>query len=392
MESRTMLSGTPMEFPTDLTFGQVATYNAQFLNTSVEDLIRLRAPVQNVPNEGGFINIGATLNSDIAGRTSYLTSDSYLTLRTYVLTANHLSQAGTNYLDLTTNVAGLNNFADWAVTASDGLQPVTFGAYDGTTEFGPTAPTFVINPPENKIGQSEGGAIPLHPIAAGIREELALASRDSLASNSARPNSQSSARLMAASERAISGEWARAAIFEFAGDDSNSYNSSWSMDQPSSSAATQSTPQNDDTLFSADVDQAKVTPKTTEAPAQQPGTHSADVDQASIPASVVSMPSAQTGAAVLAVATSANDAAKANGGEVAAGTTLASDAAFDQFGQEGAAYVESSSDRSIWSRTRAAAAPILMVLALERIAAINSRRATKERPSELIQRPKLRRS
>jgi hypothetical protein len=249
----------------------------------------------------------------------------------------------------------------------------------------------VINPPENKVGQNEGGAIPLHPIVAGIRDELAFASRDSLASRSAPLNSQASARLVAASEMAISGEWARAAIFEFAGDDSDSHNSSWSIDGPSPSAATQSTPKNDDTLFSADTGQANVAPKPAEAAAQQPGTHSAAVDQATVPASVAGMPNSQKSAVVLAVATSANDVAKANG-EVADGTILASDAAFDQLGQDGAAYVESSADRSIWSRTRAAATPILMVLALERIAAINSRRAAKERPTEFVQGPKLRRS
>jgi hypothetical protein len=391
MESRTMLSGTSVLAPFDFSVSQFAVYNAQFfqLNAPAKYTVAVIAPVQDVPHEGGFINVGATLNRDVAGRTSYLTSD-YLTLRAEVLAARQLSPAGINELAATNYFADLNNFADWAVTASAGLQPVTFGAYDSTTEFGPTAPTFVINPSENKVGQNEGGAIPLHPIVAGIREELAFASRDSLASSSARLNSQSSARLVAASERAISGEWARAAIFEFAGDDSDSHNSSWSIDEPNPAAAAQSTPKDDDTLFSADIEQAKVTPKPAEAPAQQPGTHSAAVDQATVPAAVVNMTAAQKGAVVLAVATSANDAAKAIG-EVADGTILASDAAFDQLGQDGAAYVESSSDRSIWSRTRAAATPILMVLALERIAAINSRRATKERPSEFVQRPRLRR-
>jgi hypothetical protein len=56
---------------------------------------------------------------------------------------------------------------------------------------------------------------------------------------------------------------------------------------------------------------------------------------------------------------------------------LAAAHVFDQLGQGNAAVIESSVDGKSWLRS-IGTSPLLMVLALERIAALNSRRATRE--------------
>lgn len=381
MEGRAMLSGTPLQFvPLELNVGQFAVYNLEF--AGVDARISTDAP----HDDGGFINIAKlNFNADTNANTAIAG------LATSLSSFNRGTFAPRNYLTL--DVTG--DLADWASTATDGLQPVPFGSFDTATEFGPGGPTLVINPTENHPGQSEGGAIPLHPIVAGVRDELAFASRDTLTANSAaaRLNSQSSARLLATSEKAISGEWARAVIFEFAGDDAATHDGSWTTDQPAPSAATQPTPQPNDSINPIDIDRAAATTGNANASdsTQQADTSaSALVGPLNAPTLIAGMLGGEMAAVPSGSTTASTDDAAAGSNANDANGALAVDDAFAQLGQSGAAFVESSTDRAFWSRARVAT-PLLMVLAMERIAAINSRRATKERSAEIVERPRLRR-
>ena len=158
------------------------------------------------------------------------------------------------------------------IFASDGLQPASFDVTNNGIVFNSYFPTFVINPSEKQPEQNEGGAIPLHPILADIRAELTLASRDSSVS--------ASAKLTAASEKAISGELARAVIFEFAGDNAAYRDHTGGDEHSDRAAALDATPGTDDPTLSTDINKAASfnTPtSTTNANAvllaQQPATH-----------------------------------------------------------------------------------------------------------------------
>jgi hypothetical protein len=234
---------------------------------------------------------------------------------------------------------------------------------------------------------SEGGSIPIHAIFADFRQDSHLASgvkAISAHSSETSVDSLASARLQSSSDGAIAGEWGRAMVFEIAGGEPTTGDSHSLDGQSTTTSDSDKSLQHSKPLSSVDTPQQGVkqvarhtaTQTNESAPIGQPqATGSTEQLAAALAQFLKDGNLAADVSAPIAFAELLADNPQLAGIPDAA--TLAATAAFDQLGQDNTAVIESSSDGKSWLRS-IGTSPLLMVLALERIAALNSRRATRE--------------
>lgn len=268
---------------------------------------------------------------------------------------------------------------DYLILSGPGVQLQVIPAWSDNVAPEPAIQPVVVGPSPSNPGVSEGGSIPIHAIFADFRKDSHLASAAKTASTTARETSVDSpalARRTLTPDNAIAGEWARAMVFEIAGGEPTASDSHRPADTGESL-------QHSEPLSS--VEQLQQNPKTANS-------HSAALPSEGSPVGEPAQPpAAQANEQIAAIVTqlmSDGKLAAANGvGQSSVGyaagaqnpdaAALAAAAVFDQLGEGNAAVIESRVDGNSWLRS-IGTSPLLMVLALERIAALNSRRATRE--------------
>ncbi len=278
---------------------------------------------------------------------------------------------------------------DYLSTNSVGLQPVVFGMSNNGVVMEPSIKPIIAGPAENSPGPTEGGSIPIHTILADLHKDASVASdvkSNSLKGTEKSVSPQLSVRPVATADSAMSGEWARAMVFEIAGGEPGAGGPHSSHDESTTTSGDETTLQRREPLSSFEMQQQ----------IEKLARRQVAAAQASNGRDGVASGQQQVGEAdgrILAVAapgdSSEGEATSADDGATigtplpdwtrhnAATSAFASAAVFDRLGDENRAIVESTFDRSAWLRS-VGTTPLLMVLALERISAINSRRATRE--------------
>jgi hypothetical protein len=277
------------------------------------------------------------------------------------------------------------------ILESDGLYLAVITPWnDGATTLEPAIQPVVVGSSPSMPGVSEGGSIPIHAIFADFRQDSHLASGVKAISSRAGETSidtLASARRLSAPDGAIAGEWARAMVFEIAGGEPTTGDSHSLEGQPTTTSDSDKTLQRSKPLSSVDTSQqyGKLASHHASVPANE-GTPVGEPGQpqpaqpngqfAAIEAQLMADGKLTDGLAAPGDDSrlSSYNPSGAENPNIAA---LATAAVFDQLGHANAAVIESAVDGKSWMRS-IGTSPLLMVLALERIAAFNSRRATRE--------------
>jgi hypothetical protein len=248
----------------------------------------------------------------------------------------------------------------------------------------------VIGPSPNQPGPSlpgEGGSIPIHAIFADFRQDGHLASGVKSVSSpltEASIDLQASVHTPSTSDDAVSGEWARATVFEIAGGEPGDLTS---LGDKSKSSSNGDALQND--------------PLSTIEPAHQSNGHRATKSsQADATDGQVGQHTQPEGAVVADNTTNSADPTGPTTADLAASTALADsiqlaaaeptgganpeaaavEAVFHRLGEDKNAVVESNLHGKSWLHS-IGTSPLLIALALERLAALNSRRTRREAKS-----------
>jgi hypothetical protein len=269
---------------------------------------------------------------------------------------------------------------------TDGLQPAIIVGSNEDTGLIPNIRPIIAGPPANTPGQSEGGAIPIPSLLTGLPNEITSTNKSLTSSKTSKP-------VAASTSSVIAGEWARAMVFEIAGGEPGAVTRTPLNEEPALPKVDDASSQNDEPLSDLDAKHPQENPNTSAqgvAPlTAKPQDAAADAapENSNAAASDVLIQSATNeksqdanGNASLENARTSNHS---NNPEAEAVTE-----AFDRLGKGDTALVESSTIGRFWSRS-VIAMPLLMVLALERIAAANSRRAAREHRIMTASRPQL---
>ena len=257
-------------------------------------------------------------------------------------------------------------------------------------------------PPEKSLAREEGGSIPIQELLAGLRKEVEVASNERAASSLAAEqptNAYPSEHFFASStDTTIPGEWGRAMVFEFAGGEPAAGDRA-SLGDRGAQPAGETTEQGDVPLSATEVrgDRDKYSGGQQRAAqhndrAADDRTRQQDDNQVHLHGIV---PAAQIGMAnavgnliegkLRHIASQPQFARVEQGIDGAPGKgdaelpALATAAAFEQLGEERTAFVESSAGK--WWKRSLGLTPLLMVLAMERIAAHHSRQPKREAPT-----------
>lgn len=278
---------------------------------------------------------------------------------------------------------------DSPLLSGNGLKPEVIAASPNTSSLDFTSQPVVIGPSPSTPGISEGGAIPIHAIFADFRKDSQLASGvKAIASSAAETSvaSLASARQHVTSDNAITGEWARAMVFEIAGGEPTN-------DLRTPGAQSTTTSNSDESLQNAQPLSSIETPQQN---GELSNRHAAIQANAAYPLGATGQPVSDETNGQVAIAEPqllGNDKLTANASapvsvsqftaenllnaERSDANPFAAAAAFDQLGQGNSPIIDQPVDGKSWLRS-IGTSPLLMVLALERIAALNSRRATRE--------------
>jgi hypothetical protein len=285
------------------------------------------------------------------------------------------------------------HFNNYSPIDGNGLQPVAMASSISQGVFQTRLAPVVAGPTGSTPGPTEGGSIPIHMILADLRSDVGLAStRNSVSSLAAETSVDSlvSARRISTSDGAIAGEWARALVFEVAGGEPVATDVDTLREPRPTTSGSEETLKRREPLSSVELQQDGMTLANRHEAAKQAGEGSSDNGQAV-------QQSARSSGPISTAANPSNSAAvsrMAAGGEQSAGLSASNDSndfggenpgipaaatavAFDQLGEEKAAVIERAVDGKSWLRS-IGTSPLLMMLALERIAALNSRRSTRE--------------
>jgi hypothetical protein len=283
------------------------------------------------------------------------------------------------------------------------LQPAVIPSEAHTSDNGSLSPfdmkPVVIGPSPSQPGPGlpgEGGSIPIHAIFADFRQDGHLASGVKSVSSlltEASIDLQASVHTTSTSDDAIAGEWARATVFEIAGGEPGDLTS---LGEKNNASGKGDALQNDplSTIERPHRSNGRRAAKSSQADAtdgqvgQQTQPEDAVVaDNSTNPAD----PTGQTAADDLAASTALGDSiqlAAADPTGTANPEAAAVEAVFRRLGEDKNAVVESNLHGKSWLRS-ICASPLLMALALERLAALNSRRARREAktsPAKVSQR------
>jgi hypothetical protein len=237
-------------------------------------------------------------------------------------------------------------------------------------------------PGPNSPGRSEGGSIPIHAIFADFRQDGHLASGVKSVSSlltEASVDLRTSAHVAATSAEAVAGEWARATVFEIAGGEPAALNVRGEKNTNNSD--------NGDTVRQSGP------LSTIESRHQSTGHRATTFPQARVTNGQFGEPARPEGPLMAhdAAANLTNLTNGANGEAIAYSPpfaqakqtgaanpeTLAVETLFHDLGEDRIGVVESNIHGKSWLRT-IGTSPLLIALALERIAALNSRRARRD--------------
>ena len=249
----------------------------------------------------------------------------------------------------------------------------------------------VLGPGPSMPGVSEGGSIPIHAIFADFHKDSHLASGVRAVASPASESSVeslTSARPLSTPDNAIAGEWARAMVFEIAGGEPTASDLHSLGGGRAKTSDSSETLQHAEPLSSVKTSQQNVKLAAVRHAAGSP-TEAASAGE--MTQAQAEQQTRQLAAVVTQLMASgklaAGFSAPVSAAQFSAGNLLvtenpdpaafASAAVFDQLGEENAVVIESSVEGKSWLRS-IGTSPLLMVLALERIAALNSRRAARE--------------
>ena len=375
MEGRLMLSTTALDLPQRELDAPHFVYNQGDIPFTSVDFHQLANPV-----EGGFVKLSGepslfNLNADLAStRLSFSFSDS----------AQNVGQITFN----------LGTAGDWfngpSQYDSEGLQPAKIDPAPDDSDVTTNMSPVVVGPPDRNGSSGEGGSIPIHTILADLQRGSSLVASTRPASLVAAERALGDAgadRRLPLSDEALAGEWARGTVFEIAGGEPGITEASSLRGRDKSNDSLQ----NAEPLSSVDVDelqqflsrkrtadrQPSDSPSANESTQAQPVPHIGPGAALALPGSL--LPVATGGGLSLALSMlEAAEQASANittSNETA--DTTAAATVFEQLGDGNSAILEPAVHAPSWLRS-IGASPLLMVLALERIAALNSRRATRD--------------
>jgi hypothetical protein len=377
MEGRMMLSATGFEGAVPLVdTTQISFFPLRYMGSYAH--VAFTVP----PNDGGYINSDALTGITRAYGQNLSTADG-------VIPQQLFGVAGQS-LDVVPIWQTNNSF--FSDSDTNGLQPAVIVASVGNDSPLTHMAPVVVGPSPSMPGPSEGGSIPIHAIFADFHQDSHLASGVKAVSSPAGETSVeslASARRLSAPDNAISGEWARAMVFEIAGGEPTA-SDSHSLGGQHTTSDSDPTLQNSKPLSSVDAPQQNVklvTRHTSGQPTEvaligEPGQQQATQSNEQL-AAIVAQLLKDGKLTTDASAPTALGQLLVDNPDIA---TLASAAAFDQLGEENAPMIESSVDGKSWLRS-IGTSPLLMALALERIAALNSRRATRELRIEAAKKP-----
>jgi len=276
---------------------------------------------------------------------------------------------------------------DSPLLSGSGLKPEVIATWPSSGALESTSQPVVIGPSPSMPGISEGGSIPIHAIFADFRKDSQLASGIRAISSPAAETSVASLtseRQLSTPDKAIAGEWARAMVFEIAGGEPTA--SDWHTPNPKSTTTSDS----DESLQHA---QPLSSVETSHQNGKLASQHAARMTNEGSPPGEPGEPLQTTGQVAniasqllgdnkLAANTSAPatvaqfTAENSLGAERPNAKTFAAAAVFDQLAKGNSAIIDQPVDGRSWLRS-IGTSPLLMVLALERIAALNSRLAAR---------------
>jgi hypothetical protein len=386
MEGRMMLSASGIEdMPVDLSQYTITPVNISFVAADV---------TPTTPHlDGGYIHPdGLYTNADG-------TFTSYLSFNEPVLVAapdpHGTAVAG---ITRTYGVSGqdVNATSGWQLSSigdSYGLQPLVIVSQTNSGGLAPDLKPIVLgpNPSPSTPSAPEGGAIPIHAIFADFRKDSQLASGVKAVATPAVESSIESltaARQLPTSDNALPGEWARAAVFEIAGgeptaNDLHSLNGQNAKTSDNDTALKHAEPLSSvrgshQNLKLANVGHTVARP-TDDTSTAEMATAQAEQQSRQVAAVVMQLLDSSQLAAGFSAPLSASQFSACNLliTENSDPAAFAAAAVFDQLGEEHTAVIESSIEGKSWLRS-IGTSPLLMMLALERIAALNSRRGARE--------------
>ncbi len=397
MEGRLMLSTTTFDLPQrELDVPHFAFSQGKASLTGVEINVVAQA------GEGGFITAtlsdGTILSANLAnvrGTVSGTVSR---------LDSADVSQLFFNSSAFNSNAFNSNGIRDWlndsSQFADSGLQPAKINPTTEDSDLSTNMSPVVVGPPGNSGRPSEGGSIPIHTILADLQRGsgLAVNSKSATALATEKVLSATAAeRRISVSEDAMAGEWARGTMFEIAGGEPDASDASSlrrrdkhpgdSLDdaQPLSSADLQSW----DKISAREntADKTANGPRLNESSQLEAAIETAHVAAVTLPATM--LPFMADGGLSLAytILETVGRPSTDNLASQESKETTAATAVFDQLGEGNSAVIESSIDGKTWLRS-IGASPLLMVLALERIAALNSRRAPRDSRAKATNKPR----
>jgi len=304
-------------------------------------------------------------------------------------------ETSASYNDLTNNgqlpSTGVSKWEPAAVPMIDssGLQPTIIPASNEGVGLTPAITPIIAGPPSNTPNNNEGGPIPIQTLLTDFRKEDSVAS--AVIAFSA---SKYSAQFASSSGSAVTGELARAMVFEIAGGEPGQNGGSPVESDPAIQKTDDASSQTDQPLSDNSFDRrgddlkaqdVQATPTNVNVPkVVGPGADEIPIDSpttAILDRSAMAAPSRNASGKTVpdnsAVADSSGNS-----------DTTAVESAFDQFGRDNVGILDSNKNSRFWSRS-IAVSPLLMVLALERIAAIHSRHAARATQSRSVRRQPL---
>jgi hypothetical protein len=387
MEGRLMLATTGIEFePVDLPLAPVAVGTQDYAMTSAPAVW-----VTRLKEEGGFITSQYSWDAATNGGTAFMLGDTISND-----TLNNLIEKGhvgtTDAGGMTRGWLLVNEYA----TDSGGIQPVVVVVADSNADVSSALRPILSQYNGAHVDSDEGGSIPIEGILANTELERGsdVGRPVRLVSLTAENSGDSAATANLAAVRAanagISGEWARAMVFELAGGeperDGGSSSSNVDLNLQDGGPLSSARPQGDAEQEAAQNTGAPRIPDMAHAmmSAAMPGGFNSLVGDGSA-----------AGESDLAPLATKWHSSGDNGGGAGQGTGAASlpatvfETAFEQIGGSTQSVLQSLAAES-WHRSFGVA-PLLMVLALERIAAGNSRRANRDAAPVAVRRPKLNR-
>ena len=383
MEARLMLSVSSYGIDySNLQVGEPQADNYRLVFAPAQ----IAAPITGI--EGGFINLGTD------GITSnYSDADS-----SPVLPGNQLQVSSNDFHVFHEN--GLNA-ADRTATGQfdGGLQAVRYFNVGPSLMLEPVPTSAVVKLTENHLNSSEGGAISIPTLVAGLQQEEHVAKNDKSSLPTAIDTAgelHRSVRSASSAKSLISGEWARAAMFETVSTergtnqftDANVGRANAGTDD--SSAPTNAAPasakatSDESKIIGQQEDTAEKNNRAmptdrrrqqTSESAVRPAVYRIEATNWNWIGNVhrvafLAAPIATGGQVINDLATSAIDSNS---------VVLATDAMFDELGRLTASMIETVPGDESNLATRSAV-PLLMILALERIATFSSRQSAHTSP------------